>query len=265
MESIEVYAIRSNKIVEFGDDIVDIFIESINEEGFSLKDKDIVSITSKIVSMQQKAAVKISDIIPSEQAKKLAQTSKMDPKLAQIVIDESGNQIYGAVFHAILAKTPYGLSANAGIDMSNAPEGYTLLLPRDPDKEARRIRKRINKEFDVDIAVIIIDSRTIPLRMGTTAVALGVAGMEPIIDERGKDDLYGHKMTITTRAIADNVANSTNMLMGETDERTPFGILRGMKYKSGEDVSMKSTLMPEDQCLYFAPLMKLIQESDKNE
>lgn len=258
MDSVEVFAFQSQNIINFGEDVTQEFIKSVHEQKFVLEDGDVVIITSKVLTMEQKAAVRLDEITPTEEAKKLAEKSKTDPRFAQLVINESDNQIYGAVFHAILAKTPYGLSANAGIDMSNAPEGYALLLPRNPDLEARRIQKRLEKQFGIKISVLISDSRTIPLRRGTTAVAIGIAGMNPLIDERGKNDLYGYKMSITTRAIADNIATAANLLMGETTERRPFAVVRGVSYEVTEEASMSSALMPEDQCLYFAPLLELI-------
>ncbi|MHA2401720.1 MAG: coenzyme F420-0:L-glutamate ligase, partial [Candidatus Kariarchaeaceae archaeon] len=211
----------------------------------------------------QKSAVLLDEVIPSKKAQQLANDSKIDPRVAQLVMQESDEQIFGSVFHAILAKTPYGLSANAGIDLSNSPDGYALLLPRDPNGAAKKFMNEVKNKFNINVAVLIIDSRTIPLRKGTTAVTLGVAGMNPIIDERGKEDLYGEKMVITTRAIADSVATAVNMIMGETNEQSPFGIMRGIEYERADDVSMFSALMPEDQCLYFAPFIKLLNREDQ--
>lgn len=255
-----IYPIKSPKIIGFGEDVFSQFCEGLVSENIKLMDNDVVAITSKVITMQQNSAVKLEDITPSEQARVLGIEASLDPRVAQLIINESKGEIIGSVFHAVLAKTPYGLSANAGIDLSNCPEGYALLLPRNPDMEAKEFRKKIHKKFGVKVAVIITDSRTIPLRRGTTAVAIGISGMEPIIDERGNKDLYGYTMSISSRAIADNAANCTNLVMGETDEQTPFAIARGIQFKSSENQSMLSALMPEDQCLYFAPLLKLIEQ-----
>lgn len=261
MSRIELFGIRSSKIVSWGDDVEAIFSESIEKEGLKLQNKDILAITSKIFSMQYENAVLLNDVKPSDRAILLGNASKLDPRIAQLVLDESNDQVYGSVYKAILAKTDYGLLANAGIDQSNCPKGYVLLLPKNPDEIAVKFRNYIKNKYELDIAILIIDSRTIPLKKGTTAVSIGVAGIEPIIDEIGKKDLYGYEMTITTRALADNVATSINLLMGETDEQTPFGIIRGLEYTASDDVSTKSTLIPEKYCLYFGPLIKLIDET----
>ncbi|MCY3410404.1 MAG: coenzyme F420-0:L-glutamate ligase [Candidatus Heimdallarchaeota archaeon] len=256
---VQIYPVKSPKIIGFGEDVFDIFINALSNSNVEIEDGDIISITSKVISMQQKAAVLLDSILPSEEARTLGIEASMDPRVAQLVMDEAEGEIIGQVFHAILAKTPYGLSANAGIDLSNCPDGYALLLPKQPNQEAVIFRNKIKEHFKKTVAVIITDSRTIPLRKGTTAVAIGIAGMEPIIDERGNKDLYGYTMAISSRAIADNVANCCNLVMGETNEQTPFAIAKGIEYHKAEGQSMLSALMPEDQCLYFAPLMKAIE------
>lgn len=263
MQSLQLFALKSTSVIKWGDDIVEHFLNSLEYENFKLEADDIVVISSKVFSMKQNSAIKISEVKPSKLAIKLGNEANLNPKIAELVIKESNNEIFGAVFHAILAKTPYGLSANAGIDLSNSPDGYALLLPKNPDDEALKFKNALTEKLHLDVAILIIDSRTIPLRKGTFAVALGIAGMEPIKDERGKKDLYGNKMVITTRAIADNIATAANLIMGETNEQTPFGIIRGLKYTKSKNVTMQSTLMPEDQCLYFAPFMKYFDRGDK--
>ncbi len=257
---VSIHPVKSPRIISWGESVFDTFAEALEMENVVLEDGDVVSITSKVFTMQQKSAVLLDDVKPTIEARELAIEASLDPRVAQLIIDESKGEIIGSVFHAVLAKTPYGLSANAGIDLSNCPEGYALLLPREPDKEAVIFRDKIKERYGVTVAVIITDSRTIPLRRGTTAVAIGIAGMEPIIDERGNKDLYGYTMSISSRAIADNVANCTNLVMGETDEQIPFAVARGIEYKQSTDMTMLTALMPEDQCLYFAPLMKLIAQ-----
>ncbi|MFV2014468.1 MAG: coenzyme F420-0:L-glutamate ligase, partial [Candidatus Heimdallarchaeota archaeon] len=245
---------KSIKIIGWGDSVFDIFIESLRTEGFEIQDDDIIIITSKVYSMEQQSAAVLETIIPSQRAIELAKKSKLDPRIAQLVLDESNGEVYGAVYKAILAKTDSGLSSNAGIDQSNCPEGYALLLPSDPDKIARNFRDQVKQKFDKKIAVIITDSKTIPLKIGSSAIAIGIAGIDPIIDEKGKPDLYGEPMTLTRSALADNLATAGNLIMGETNERTPFGIIRGLDYEKVENVSIKSTIIPEKYCLYFAPL-----------
>lgn len=260
MRSIHARSIRSTRIVGFGDSVFEEFLRSIENEGVGLQEGDVLVIASKVVAMEQKAAVELATVTPGSRAVELGEAAKLDPRVAQLVIDESGGEIYGSVPKAILAKTQFGISANAGIDLSNAPEGFALLLPRSPDEYAEGFRQQIKEKFGLDIPVIIADSRTIPLRRGTTGIAIGLSGMDPVIDERGQHDLYGYEMQITTRAVADNLATVANLLMGETDERTPFAIISGADFIRSDRSTIKSTLMPSDQCIYFAPFMKLYRK-----
>ncbi|MHA2503192.1 MAG: coenzyme F420-0:L-glutamate ligase [Candidatus Kariarchaeaceae archaeon] len=264
MDNLHVYGFQSPQIIGWGDSVTEALIQSLQSSNFQLHDGDVVVITSKVISMEEESSVWLEEVVVSDKAKALATTSKMDPKVVQLVLDEANGEVYGAVFHAILAKTPYGLSANAGIDLSNCPDGYALLLPRKPDESAEKIRNELQKVFDRKLGVLITDSRTIPLKRGTTAIALGVAGFHPLIDDRGKKDLYDYTMTITTRAIADNISSVANMVMGETNERRPFAVVRGADIQlTDEPVTMQTTLMPEDQCLYFSPLLNLIRGTEK--
>ncbi len=257
---IEAFAIQSKRIIGFGDSVWENLEESLKE--FEFKLGDILIVASKVVSMEQNDAVKLDDVSPSEWAMELAKDADLDPRVAELVIQESGGEIYGSVWKAILAKTSFGLGANAGIDLSNVPKGYALLLPKNPDKFALDIHLKLKQKYNLSIPVILADSRTIPLRRGTSGVTIGLAGMEPIIDERGHKDLYGYKMQITTRAIADNVATVANLLMGETDERIPFSVVRGVEFIQSEQSGIQTALMPPDQCIYFAPFLKTRRKLD---
>ncbi len=261
MNSLQIIGIKSPQIIGFGDSVYNMLSKGLKLTNIELKENDIIAITSKVVSMEQKDSVKLDLIKPSDAAIELANGSKLDPRVVQLILNESEGQIYGYVYHAILAKTKYGLSSNAGIDLSNCPEGYALLLPRNPDQFAEKIRERIKNDFGVNVGVIITDSRTIPLRRGTMAVAIGISGFNPVIDERGNVDLYGYVMAISTRAIADSAATAANIVMGETNEQTPFSIIRGLSLDYMAKPSMLDVQMPEDQCLYFAPLMDLIKKN----
>jgi coenzyme F420-0:L-glutamate ligase / coenzyme F420-1:gamma-L-glutamate ligase len=257
VDNLRALAIQSPKIHEFGDSVTNILFQSMEDQKIKFEEGDILVVASKVVSMEEKRGILLADVKVSEKAKKLAEETGIKPEVVELILKES-LKIYGYVYKAILTKTTTGLNANAGIDMSNAPHGYALLLPEDPEKSAEKIRLEIEKKYNIYIPVIITDSKTIPLRRGTTGAAIGVSGMTPVIDDRGKDDLYGYKMTISTRGVADNVATVGNLLMGETNERTPFVIVKGVKYIKGEDPEQLSAIMPEDECLYFSPFIKAL-------
>ena len=260
LKKLELFAIKAHKLIEFGEDVFQNFIDSLQEENFDIFENDVIVITSKIFSMQEYCFQKLDDITPSDLANELGEKTKLDPRFVQTVLNETNGEIYGTVYKAILTKTPYGLLANAGMDQSNAPKGTVLILPPNPDNLASIFRRKIKDHFGITVAVLIIDSRTIPQKKGTTGLTIGASGIEPIIDERGKQDLYGYTITITSRAIADNLATAVNLIMGETDERMPYGIIRGADYEIRENVDIKSTMIPENLCLYFSPLISQISD-----
>ena len=258
MVEICVRGLKTKNIINWGENVFDHFYEAILEnQEMRIKDNDIIIITSKIVSMEQNAYKIINNVVPSEIAINLGKKYNMDPKVVEVISEACNGEILGGVEHALLTKSKFGLSANAGVDLSNCPKGYILLLPNNPDKFADSFRKQINKKFNVDVAVLIIDSRTLPLKRGTSGVCLGLSGISPIVDERGNQDLYGKELIITTKAVADNLATMGNLVMGEADEQMPFAIISGFNYKLTRynEEAMKETMMPENECLYFAPLM----------
>ncbi len=256
----QVFALES-KLIRPGEEVFPAFIASLESHGFQLENDDIVVIASKVFSYQNNLMLKLDEIEPSPHARWIAEKANMDPRVAEIVIRECDNQVIGWVYRVLLTETKHGLSANAGIDLSNAPPGYVLLLPRNPDEIARQFRKKIKEKLGKDVGVIIIDSRTIPLRKGTSAIALGISGLPAIIDERGSKDLYGYKMMITTRALADNIGTAATILMGETNERRPFAVVRGLRITQPNlDSVSQSAAMPPHECLYVGPLYSNIKE-----
>ncbi len=254
----QVFALES-KLIKPGDKVFPAFVESLRKHRFQLKDNDIVIIASKVFSYQNNLMLKLDEIKPSSHAKWIAEKASMDPRVAEVVIRECNNRVIGWVYRVLLTETEHGLSANAGIDLSNAPPGYVLLLPRNPDEIAKQFRTQIREEFGRNVGVIIIDSRTIPLRKGTSAIALGISGLPAIIDERGKKDLYGYKMMITTRALADNIGTAATILMGETNEKRPFAVVRGLQVTQPNlDSVSQDASMPPQECLYVGPLYSSI-------
>ncbi|MEM2915722.1 MAG: coenzyme F420-0:L-glutamate ligase, partial [Candidatus Bathyarchaeia archaeon] len=164
------------------------------------------------------------------EAERLAKVYSLEPSFIELVLEES-DKVYGGVRRALLTLKNNILIANAGIDHANAPVDCVALWPFDANRTARDVRKRILKLTGKKIGVIITDSRTTPLRMGTIGLALGTAGFDPIIDLRGKPDIYGKKLKITRLAVADSLACAANILMGESNNKTPAVLVRGAPVK----------------------------------
>jgi coenzyme F420-0:L-glutamate ligase len=189
------------------------------------REGDILVVSSKFVAMSEGRVVRMDQVKAGAKAKRLAKKYRMDERLAQLVIDES-DEIVGGISGFALAMRKGMIAPNAGIDRSNVPEGHAILYPKDPFASAERLRQRF-LEDGVKMGVVLADSRLMPTRRGTTGVAIACAGFEPVEDERGKKDLFGNKLRVTFRAVADGLATMGVAVMGESAESTPAAVVRG--------------------------------------
>ena len=144
------------------------------------------------------------------------------------------------------------LIPNAGIDRSNVPEGEAVLWPSQPFESAEKIRQNLMKAFNIsELGIVISDSHCQPLRMGTSGIAIGWAGIEGVYDERGSKDLYGREMVYTKIAVADNLASAANLEMGETDASVPFVLIRDAKVVfTDQPASEDSYFISPEECIY---------------
>jgi len=249
----QLFGIRT-KLIEPDDDLADIILDAVLEQNLVIEDKDILAITSKAVATVQGRVVRLNSIKPSEKARKLAEKHNLAPTYIEIVLQEA-DEIYGGVRKALLTLKNNVLIANAGVDHKNAPEGYVILWPEKPHESAEKIRSEILKKTGKRVGILIVDSRITPLRMGTTGVAVGIAGFEPIVDCRGAKDLYGNPVLITRHALADDLASAAHLIMREADERVPAVIIRGVSANLSEKINPDSIIISAEECLF----MKLIE------
>jgi coenzyme F420-0:L-glutamate ligase / coenzyme F420-1:gamma-L-glutamate ligase len=206
--------------------------EAISKTNFRFRQKDIVIISSKFVSIGEGAVVQIDRLRASHKAKVIAKKFQMDEKLTELVLREA-DQIYGGIPGFLLCKKNGMLCPNAGIDRSNIPNGYAVLYPPLPFESADRLRLNFLNKNELKIFVVISDSRLMPGRLGTSGIAIAVSGFKPVIDERGKKDLFGNTLRVTMRAAGDGLASIGVALMGESRESTPVVVVRG--YEVMED------------------------------
>jgi coenzyme F420-0:L-glutamate ligase len=247
------YAVKT-RIMKMGEDPVEVILKSLQEENLQLEDNDILAITSKIIAYAENRVVRLSDIQPSEKAKELAQRFSLQPEFAELILREA-DKIYGGVEKAVLTLKNGILTANAGIDNKNAPAGFAVLWPNNAEKWARRIREEIKHKMDKKIAVLIIDSSLLPLRIGTVGLALAVAGFKPIKDCRGEKDIYEKPLVITRHAVADNLASAAHLLMGEAAEKTPVVLIKEASVDFDDGVyGPADMMMPFKECIFMNAL-----------
>jgi coenzyme F420-0:L-glutamate ligase len=184
----------------------------------------------------------------------LANKFQIDPALTQIVVNEA-DKILGGVKGFLLTLKSGILSANAGVDVKNSPPGTAILWPTDPDSSADKLRHSLENEYHARIGVTIVDSRVTPLRLGTTGLAIGSSGFDPIKDDRGKIDLYHRPVKVTQTNVADDLAATAHLLMAERNERIGLVIIRNAPLSMRADDSSKTKLTIR-KCLVGSRLVK---------
>jgi coenzyme F420-0:L-glutamate ligase/coenzyme F420-1:gamma-L-glutamate ligase len=214
-----------------------------------LRAGDIVVVTHKIVSKAEGRLVDLRGIEPSALAKGFAARYERDPRQIEVVLRES-RRIVRMDRGLIIAETHHGfVCANAGVDASNVPGDDTVcLLPVDPDASAARMRDALADRTGSDLAVIVSDSFGRTWREGITDVAIGVAGMEPLVDYRGETDPHGFPLAATVLAVADELAAAAELVMGKT-AGIPVAIIRGYPYEPAAGTG-RALIMPPDRDLF---------------
>ena len=249
----EFFDIRT-RLVEVGSDLTKVIFKAVREAGVEFFEGDILIITSKLVATCENRVISVSNIKPSKRAKLLGEKSSLPSEFVEIVINEA-EEVYGYVEGAILTLKEGVIQANAGVDRSNAPPRTVILLPENPEKTAYVIHKKIREEEGVHVGVIICDSNSLPLRIGTGGFALAVAGFEPVLDERGKIDLFGRPLQVTRRNLADSLAHAAQILMGESDEGIPMVLVRGAPVRLVNDFISSDVLkIAPEKCLFLGVL-----------
>jgi coenzyme F420-0:L-glutamate ligase/coenzyme F420-1:gamma-L-glutamate ligase len=216
-----------------------------------LTGQDVLVVTQKIVSKAEGAVVDLASVDPGERAVEFARRYDRDPRQVQVVLDEAV-RVVRMENGVLITETTHGfVCANGGVDASNVgPDSGSVvtLLPRDPDASAASIRAGIRARFDLDVPVIVSDSFGRPWRWGIVDVAIGVSGLRPLDDLRGRPDADGRIMRSTVRAVADELASAAELAFGKTTGR-PVAIVRGAAFERG-DGSIREVVMPAANDLF---------------
>jgi coenzyme F420-0:L-glutamate ligase/coenzyme F420-1:gamma-L-glutamate ligase len=217
-----------------GNDLVKCVAGAASRAAIHFEDGDILVIAQKIVSKAEGALVRLASVKPSPQALAIAARLKKDPRAVEIVLRESRRIVRND--HVLIAETRHGfVCANAGVDHSNIPgDDVVTLLPRNPDRSAKKLAAALRKRTGKRLAVIISDTFGRPWRLGLTNVAIGAAGLPVLLDLRGTRDRHGKRLTATILAVADELAAAAGLLMGKS-EGTPVVIIRGYRYKPASE------------------------------
>lgn len=252
-ETVRVLALDGIPEVRPGDDLAALIGDALERtpDALPLGATDVLVVTQKIVSKAEGAVVDLTGVVPGDRALEFARRFDRDPRQVQVVLDQAVRVV--RMDHGVLiTQTPHGfVCANGGVDASNVGPGsgsLVTLLPVDPDASAGRIRARVRDRFGVDVPVIVSDSFGRPWRWGIVDVAIGVSGLVPLDDLRGKPDADGRIMRATVRAVADELASAAELAFGKTTGR-PVAIVRGVAFTRGEG-SIRDVVMPPEFDLF---------------
>lgn len=217
-----------------GDDLARFIAEAAGRAGIALATGDVLVVAQKVVSKAEGRVVSLGEVTPSALARQFAERWGKDPRFVEVVLRES-RRIVRMDRGVIIAETPHGfICANAGVDASNVPgEERISLLPVDPDGSAQRLRKALEEGWGARVAVIVSDTFGRPWREGLTNVAIGVAGLPPLVSYIGQQDPHGHTLRVTQLAVADELAAAAGLLMGKL-ARIPAVLIRGYGFPAAE-------------------------------
>jgi coenzyme F420-0:L-glutamate ligase/coenzyme F420-1:gamma-L-glutamate ligase len=250
--SIQIIPISELPIIREGDDLAELTIKSLKEQGLEPMEKDVYVFSHVIASRIEGKQVDLESIEPSAQAIAYAEITGKDPKLLQVILDES-RAIRRIGPGVIITETKHGfVCANTGVDKSNVPgENIVSPLPDDPDLTARNIRTRFKELSGVDVGVIICDTHGRAHRDGEINVTVGASGFEVIRDRRGEFDLFGYELKVKRTNVSDELASAAELVIGQSDEGVPAALIRGYNIILSETGSAQDIIRGREKDLFL--------------
>jgi coenzyme F420-0:L-glutamate ligase / coenzyme F420-1:gamma-L-glutamate ligase len=253
--TLTITALQGIPFIRPGDNLAGLILQAIDNSNLSLENGDILVLAQKIISKAENRLVNLAQIEPSVPALELATLSGKDPRIAELILQES-HEILRTRIGSVIVEHKLGfVCANAGIDHSNvagqgnSSEEWVLLLPENPDKSAKDLRDKLQETTGKNLGVMIIDSHGRAWRIGTVGMTIGISGLPGLVDERGWSDLFGYTLQITVVAVADELAAAASLVMGQAAEGTPVVLVRGFPYPLREG-SLSELLRPRDQDMF---------------
>lgn len=235
-------------------DLYKTILYALDKNKIKLEEGDVLVISSKYISNSQGRIIDLSSVNPSQKGISLSKKFQLNPKIAEIIIRES-DFIFGGISGFVIASADNIMAPNAGIDKSNAKKDKIILYPNNPYLIAEQLRRKIFLDLLIHVGVIIVDSRLMPSRVGTTGIAIACAGIEPVNDMRAQKDLDGNPLKVTFQAVVDNLASIANHKMGEGAESKPFAIIKnsGANLTDRKIHPSEMAISPE-QCVFVRGL-----------
>lgn len=241
--------------MKIGEHLDEVVVRALKRRRLRLSKGDIVAVASKVVSTCEARMQKLSEVRVTRAARRLSRRWNLDERLATIVLEES-DEILGGVHGYVLTIKNRVLTANAGVDLKNCPSGSAILWPKNPDSSAMRLRKSLEKSYNVRIGVIVVDSRVTPMRMGTVGLAIGASGLLAVRDLRGVPDIYGRRIMVTETNVLDDLAASSHLLMGEASEHMGVVIARKAPVVLRSVDSSRKAYLSSARCLITSNIVR---------
>jgi coenzyme F420-0:L-glutamate ligase/coenzyme F420-1:gamma-L-glutamate ligase len=246
-QSLRLFAVTDLPMIRPGDDLPALIVQHLQRGGEGLQPGDIIVIAQKVISKAEGRLVRLNDVVASEQAHELSETVGKDPRVIQVVLDDSREILRVRRGLLVVEQRSGWVCANAGVDRSNVqPDGesdYLALLPEDADASAEAIRARLAALSGVaaeGLAVIINDSHGRAWRIGTTGVCIGCAGLPPVWNQRGLHDLFGYELVASEECVADELAGAASLMMGQSNEGRPVIVIRGYQLPAAAPASAQT-------------------------
>lgn len=255
-KSVRIVGLESFPMVKQGDNLAELILSTMEREGVALDDSDILVVAHKVVSKAEGRLVKLRDVEPSKEAVRLAKVTFKDPRIIETVLQETKRVVKATPEILIVENRQGWMCINAGVDKSNVEgdDSYAL-LPSDPDESARRIRSGLTRLTGKRPAVIITDTYSRPFRRGQTEFAIGIAGLNPFRDYRGRKDLSGRVLKVKNTAVADEISSAAELVMGQGEEGVPVVIVKNLTgLKRKERVSSADLLISKQEDLFTSAL-----------
>lgn len=254
MNSFTAFSLSRISLVGPNNNLAKIILDAMENEGLKIEDGDVVVVAQKILSKAEGRVVDLTRVVPSEKALEIGKKIRKDPRFVETVLDES-KRIIKLSEDILLVEDNRGLVCiNAGIDKSNVQGKDNFgLLPADPDRSAQELMLDIAKLTGKKVVVIICDTYSRPFRRGQVNFAIGIAGINPFRDYRGKKDLFGQILRVKNIAVVDEIASAAELLMGQGEEGMPVVIFKGLSnltFQKCEKCSTRQLFISAEEDLF---------------